>query len=106
MQNRAQQQPYMVRYQDAHGRVLTGFTVRGEQELAAAFTEMAHRPEITLTWRTWTGLSVDVPGEPDPWRTKDELPHPPAPPADHARRDVPGAVDGFGIVHSDADPGL
>jgi hypothetical protein len=58
----------MVRYQDADGQTLTGFTVRGEEELAKAFAEMAHRPEITPTWRPWTGLTVEA------WRGKDELP--------------------------------
>ncbi len=81
MPQRDEQQPYMVRYQGPDGGLLTGFTVRGETALIKSFADMAHRPEITLTWRTWPGLNGPD-HDPDPWRTKDELP-PAAAPAEN-----------------------
>ncbi len=77
MQNRDERAPYMVQYRDADGELLTGFTVRGEEELAEAFAQTADRPEITVTWRHWTGLarlSAEDSEDSNPWRTRDELP--------------------------------
>lgn len=76
---RAKSRPYLVRYQDAAGATLTGFTVRGESELRAAAAETAARPEVTLTWRPWSMTN------PEPWRTADEIPPASAAPADESR---------------------
>lgn len=72
----AEQQTYIVQYRNQDGEHLTGFTVRGEQELREAFTEIQHRPDITPVWRPWRHLNeVRAQGGTDePWRGRSELP--------------------------------
>lgn len=92
---REQMTPYMVRWQDKDGGVLTGFTVRGEQELADAFAEVAHRTEVIPSWRPWTGL---VPGPESTWRGRDELPPVPGAAAVKAPSPLLAAADGGYLV--------